>query len=103
MHIKVPVPVPAIFVNTLHGAGQVRTLVCLGSDNRWYLAAYADISEIDRGFLTPAELGELIPPSLAAVSLGGWRKGEENTQAIADFIPQQVQGIPPVVELTGIL
>lgn len=98
-HIKVPVPVPAIFVNTLHGAGQVRTLVCLGSDNRWYLAAYADISEIDRGFLSPAELGELIPPSLAAVSLGGWRKGEENTQAIADFIPQQVQGIPPVVEL----
>ncbi len=98
-HIKVPVPVPAIFVNTLHGAGQVRTLVCLGSDNRWYLAAYADISEIDRGFLTPAELGELIPPSLEAVSLGGWRKGEENTQAIADLIPQQVQGIPPVAEL----
>jgi superfamily II RNA helicase len=76
-HIKVPAPVPAIFVNTLHGAGQVRTLVCLGSDNRWYLAAYADISEIDRGFITPAALGELMPPSLEAVSLGGWRKGEE--------------------------
>jgi superfamily II RNA helicase len=100
-HIKVSVPIPAIFITTRPGAGQVRTLVCLGSDNRWHLAAYADISEIDRGFLALSELGELLPPSLESLSLGGSCKGEENTQAIADLIIQRVQGITPVAELVA--
>ena len=42
-NIKVSVPLPAVLVSKVPGPGQFPFLVCLGQDNRWYVAAVKDV------------------------------------------------------------
>lgn len=98
-HIKVPAPVRSVFVATAPGSGQVPALICLGEDNRWYLATHNDVTEIDGARFSAAEIAKLVPPSLENLPSGGWRKGEESTATFAASIAGRANGIAPVPEL----
>jgi superfamily II RNA helicase len=98
-HIKLPAPARAVFVTTAQGSGQVPALICLSEDNRWYLATYNDVTEIDQAAFPDAAVAKLIPPPLENLPLGGWRKGEENTLEFASSIADRAIGLQPVPEL----
>lgn len=93
-NIKVSTPLPAVLVSKLPGPGQFPFLVCLGQDNRWYLATVKDVvllhSEVER----VREADALTPPADWQPSLGASRKGDEATAAI-------VAKMPPIPEFEG--
>ncbi|MEL6815970.1 MAG: DEAD/DEAH box helicase, partial [Cyanobacteria bacterium J06598_3] len=43
-NVKVSMPLPAVLVSKLPGPGQFPYLVCLGQDNRWYVATVKDVA-----------------------------------------------------------
>ncbi len=93
-NIKVSTPLPAVLVSKLPGPGQFPFLVCLGQDNRWYLATVKDVvllhSEVER----VREADALTLPADWQPSLGASRKGDEATAAI-------VAKMPPIPEFEG--
>ena len=64
-NVKVSAPLPAVLVSKVPGPGQFPFLVCLGQDNRWYVATVKDVvaiySDLPRlraadGVAVPADL-----------------------------------------------
>ena len=55
-HIRVSSPLAAVLITKVPGSGQADNLVCLGGDNNWYVAANADITEINEGEVPIQEL-----------------------------------------------
>lgn len=98
-HIKLPTPARSIFLAIAPGSGQVPALVCLSEDNRWYLATYQDVTEIDKMSFSARELRSIDPPTLEGLHLGGWRKGDETTAELAASIATRAAGIEPFPEL----
>ncbi|WP_036487630.1 RNA helicase [Myxosarcina sp. GI1] len=99
-HLKVSSPIAAVLIDPqVPSSGKAPNLLCLGADNYWYIAANADISEINEGFL-PGELVTEIPQqSFENIKLGKWRKGDEYTAIIANQIADYLIPIPPAPEV----
>ncbi len=99
-NITVPRPVTAVLVGKTPGSSQVPYLVCLGKDNRWYVATTADVvdlhAELPRIDISP----NLLPPAEMPLKPGQSRRGNEETAAIAKAIPDSEDFIWVAPEVT---
>lgn len=86
-NITVSTPLAATLVMKAHGAGQFPYLICLGRDNRWYVAAVSDVAGLHAEFPRLAQVDHLVPPVELAPKPGSVRKGDETSGAIARLIP----------------
>ena len=98
-HIRVNSPIAAVLVTKVPGSGRADDLLCLGADNYWYLAANADVSEINQGTFTAEEIAEIVPPALDNLQLGKWRKGDEFTAIAIKRIADYLVPLPPAPEV----
>ncbi|MEB3338948.1 MAG: RNA helicase, partial [Leptolyngbyaceae bacterium] len=88
-HVRVSDPLPAVLVAKTPGSGQFPYLICLGQDNRWYVATVADVVGLHGEYPRIAEVDHLSgPPAEMPLKPGQHRSGTEETAAIADQIPQ---------------
>jgi superfamily II RNA helicase len=99
-HIRVNSPLAAVLVAKIPGSGRAPNLLCLGADNYWYIAANADVTEINEGTLTDSEVAEVTFPPLDNVKLGKWRKGDEFTALMVKQISDRIIPATPAVEVT---
>jgi superfamily II RNA helicase len=86
-HVKLAAPLPAVLVTKAPGSGQFPYLICLGRNNRWYVATVADIVELRGDIPRMAVVDSLMPPSDLLPKPGQSRSGNEATQPIAQRIP----------------
>ncbi|MEO0013783.1 MAG: hypothetical protein RLZZ535_2172 [Cyanobacteriota bacterium] len=99
-HIRVNSPLAAVLVDKIPGSGRAPNLLCLAADNYWYIAANADVTEINPGTLTDSEIAEIDLPPLDNVKLGKWLKGDEFTALIIKQISDRLIPIAPAAEVT---
>ncbi|MFM2315096.1 MAG: hypothetical protein RLZZ04_4372, partial [Cyanobacteriota bacterium] len=99
-HIRVNSPLAAVLVAKIPGSGRAPNLLCLAADNCWYIAANADVTEINEGTLTDAEIAEIILPPLDNVKLGKWRRGDEFSAIAIKQISDRLIPLPPAAEVT---
>ena len=93
-HIRVSSPLAAVLVTKVPGSGQADNLVCLGIDNNWYVAANADITEINEGEVPTQELESVLFPHLENPRLGKLQPGGETSAIVAHNLSNYI--IPPV-------
>ena len=93
-HVRVNSPLAAVLVAKIPGSGKAENLLCLGVDNYWYVAANADVSEINPGYFPPEAIAEIPVPSLDNIKLGKWHKGDEFTKISVKQIVNYL--IPPL-------
>ncbi|EDX86141.1 DSHCT domain family [Synechococcus sp. PCC 7335] len=92
-NIKVATPLPAVLVSKVPGPGQFPFLVCLGANNRWYVATVKDVAALpERSAGTAGSrlraADDLTPPVDLIYSPGKSRKGNEVSAAVAAKIPE---------------
>ncbi len=87
-NITVTTPVTAVLVAKSQGSGQLPYLVCLGKDNRWYVATIADVVDLYAELPRIDVPGDLLPPAEMPLKPGQWRRGNDQTAAIAKQIPE---------------
>ncbi|OUL23915.1 DEAD/DEAH box helicase [Nostoc sp. T09] len=98
-NITVPSPVSAVLIGKSPDSEQTSYLVCLGRDNRWYVATTEDIvdlyAELPRIDVPP----EILPPSDLLFKPGQIRRGDEQTATVAQQIPESGEPLymPPEV------
>jgi superfamily II RNA helicase len=100
-NIPVSSPVTAVLVGKTPGSGDTPYLVCLGYDNRWYVATTADVvdlyAELPRVEVPP----EVLPPTEMSLKPGQSTLGDAETFAIATRIPNPIESLymaPEVAE-----
>ena len=98
-HIRVSSPLAAVVVDKISGSGRADNLLCLAVDNYWYIAANADVTEINHGTLTNQDLADIIIPPLDNTKLGKWLKGDESTAIAARHIANYLIPTPPAPEV----
>ncbi len=85
-HVKVSTPLPAVLVSKVPGPGQFPLLVCLGQDNRWYVATVKDVVALHSELPRVREVDSLeLPVGVnggSAGSFGKSRKGNDKTRAV---------------------
>lgn len=92
-------PITAVLVAKAPDVGQASYFVCLGQDNRWYVATVADVvdlyAELPRVEVSP----DILPPSELALKRGQCVRGNQETVAIAQSIPDpgEFMYMPPEV------
>ncbi len=86
-HIPVAHPLPAVLVAKVPSSGQFPYLICLGQDNRWYVASVSDVVSLRGEIPRLAEVDHLTPPAEMPHKPGQSRSGDEETRAIARRIP----------------
>ncbi|MFK8184372.1 MAG: DEAD/DEAH box helicase [Phormidesmis sp.] len=87
-NVKVKEPVPAVLVSKLPGPGQFPYLVCLGQDNRWYVATVKDVALLHNDLNRMTEVDGLTPPTDWTPKPGMTRKGTEKTAAVVKSMPE---------------
>ena len=92
-HIRVNSPLAAVLVAKISGSGKAENLLCLAVDNFWYIAANADVSEINEGTFSPTEIAQISTPSIDNLKLGKWKKGDEYSAIAVKQIANYL--IPP--------
>lgn len=85
-HIRVNSPLAVVLVSKVPGSGKADNLLCLGVDNCWYIAANADVSDINEGYFPSATISEIPLPSLDNLQLGQLCQGDEQTAIIANQV-----------------
>lgn len=90
-HVQTATPIPAVLVAKIPGSGQAPYFICLGRDNRWYVAASHDVADLFAEFPRLDIPEHLMPPVEMPLKPGQSRKGNEETAAIARQIPD----LPP--------
>jgi superfamily II RNA helicase len=87
-NITVAAPVTAVLVGKAQVSAQTYYLVCLGQDNRWYVATTADVmdlyAELPRVDVPP----DILPPPEMSLKPGQIRPGNPATAVIAQRIPE---------------
>jgi superfamily II RNA helicase len=86
-HVKLSQPLPVVLVAKVQGSGQFPYLVCLGQDNRWYVATVSDVVTLRGEIPRLRDVDDLVLPPELPLKLGQSRKGNEQTAAIAERIP----------------
>ncbi len=87
-NVKVSVPLPSLLVSKLPGPGQFPYLVCLGQDNRWYVATAKDIVMMHSDLERVKEADALTPPADLNAVPGASKKGDEQTAAVLAKMPE---------------
>lgn len=98
-HIRVTSPLAAVLVAKIPGSGRADNLLCLGADNYWYIAANADVTEINEGTLSQSALAEIPIPALNNLKLGKWCQGDELTAIAVKQIADYLIPLTPAVEV----
>jgi len=98
-HVRVALPLAAVLFTKVEGSGQAPYLLCLGSDNRWYVANKVDVADINQGIMPPGDMAELSFPSADNLRLGRSRKGDERTAPISKKILDCVVPTKPAPEV----
>jgi superfamily II RNA helicase len=80
-------PLPAVLVMIAPSSGRRPLLVCLGQNNRWYVAAPADVVAIQGELPARAGAATIVPPLDLLPKPGQSRKGDESSLAVAQGIP----------------
>ncbi len=98
-NITVSSPVTAVLVGKTQGSGHSPYLVCLGRDNRWYVATTADVVDLYAELPRLDVPASLLPPAEMPLKPGQSRRGNEEAGAIAQQIPEPEESIrmPPEV------
>ncbi|MGQ9872529.1 DEAD/DEAH box helicase [Leptodesmis sp.] len=94
-HSSITAPLSAVLVTKVVGAGQFPYLVCLGKDNRWYVTTVADVVDLRGELPRIAVVDTLHPPPEMPLKPGQSRKGNEQTAAIAQSLPEA----PPLADV----
>ena len=93
-HVKITPPIAAVLITKIPGSGRAEDLICLGKDNRYYIATNSDVANISDRRIPATEIAKIVLPSLQGkVQLGRWRKGNEITAEICDLIANHTGGI----------
>jgi len=87
-YIKVGEPVLAVLVAKRPSSGLGDDLVCLGIDNRWYIAPQGDVVEIVSQNLPISLIEQILLPDLENLALGLGRRGGANTSWITERLSQ---------------
>jgi superfamily II RNA helicase len=100
-NIPVLSPVTAVLVGKTPDSHQAPYFVCLGQDNRWYVATTGDVvdlyAELPRVEVSP----DVLPPPEMLLKPGQSHRGNPETFAIATRIPQPLESLyiaPEVAE-----
>ena len=99
-HIKRAQPIRAIFLGLLPSSGHAPHLLCLGEDNRWYVANPSDVADLNAQSFLPRELEHLTLPEETPKGPGPWHRGDEVTRSLSLAIAQQAAPLsnPPEVQ-----
>lgn len=90
-HLPTAVPVTAVLVTKTAGSGQSPYLICLSRDNRWYVVTTGDVVDL-YAELSRLEIPDnLLPPAEMPLKPGQYRRGNQDTTAIAQAIPDAAQ------------
>ncbi|BAY75993.1 DSH domain-containing protein [Nostoc linckia NIES-25] len=100
-NIPVSTPVTAVLVGKTPGSGDAPYLVCLGHDNRWYVATTADVVDLYAELPRVEVPAEVLPPTEMPLRPGQPVLSGQETFAIATQIPNPVESLymaPEVAE-----
>nr|WP_199303409.1 DEAD/DEAH box helicase [Oscillatoria sp. FACHB-1406] len=104
--LRLSEPLPALLYEKAAGNGQFPYLICLGANNRWYVATSNNAIAIDSASLPPATVAKLLPPAELTLKQGHSRKGDANSAPVAEQLPQTTAVIalaPEVLEQQQII
>ncbi len=87
-HIAVPLPLRAVLVKKVPGSGQYPYLVCLGQDNRWYVATNMDVVGLHGEIPRLSAVDYLTLPEELPLRPGPYMRSTEATLIIVNQIPQ---------------
>lgn len=87
-NITVDLPITAVLVGKTLGTSQTPYLVCLGKDNRWYVATAGDVIDLYAELPRVDLPADLVPPAEMPIKSGQTRRGDQYTAAIAEQIPE---------------
>lgn len=98
-NIAVPTPVTSVLIGQTPGNGETHNLVCLGRDNRWYVANAVDVVDLYAELPRVEVPLHILPPPDLLLRAGQSRRGNEETAAIAQQIPNAEESlyVPPEV------
>lgn len=82
-YVTVSSPIPTIFIDSTASSGQSAIYICLGADNRWYIATQSDIKAIGDAIVSKEQLALLEPPPDLELKPGKRRKGNQQSTEIA--------------------
>lgn len=100
-YIRQTEPLPAALVTRIPSPGQAPYLLCLGQDNRWYVATNSDVIGLHPELPRIKAVEQMEPPpSDMKLKPGVSRQGTENTASISRLIPAltALEEAPEVVE-----
>ncbi|MEM7771806.1 MAG: DEAD/DEAH box helicase [Cyanobacteria bacterium P01_E01_bin.6] len=100
-HLKTAAPLPATLVDRIPGSGQAPYLVALGHNNRWYIVAVSDVAAIYDDLPPIDQVKGLIPPPELRPKLGQTAVGNDDSQSIAQQIPNQLPETPLAPEVNA--
>ena len=86
--VKVADPVPAVLISKIPGAGQYPYLVCLGQDNRWYIATVKDVFQMHSEIARIEQAESLLLPTDWEMKPGATYRGDGATADVANKIPE---------------
>ncbi|MFM2061276.1 MAG: hypothetical protein RLZZ507_946 [Cyanobacteriota bacterium] len=92
-------PLTAILVGKAPEVGPLSYLVCLGQDNRWYVATSADVIDLYAEMPRVEVPEDILPPSELGLKRGQSVRGNAQTAVIAQSIPDpsEFMYMPPEV------
>ncbi|MEO3706797.1 DEAD/DEAH box helicase [Trichormus azollae] len=92
-------PITAVLVAKAPNVGQGSYFVCLGQDNRWYVATVADVVDLYAELPRVEVSHDILPPAELALKRGQCVRGNQETAAIAQSIPDpgEFMYMPPEV------
>ncbi|MCC5635849.1 RNA helicase [Nostoc sp. CHAB 5844] len=98
-NITVSAPVIAVLVGKSPGLEQAPFFVCLGQDNRWYVATTEDVMDLYAELPRIDVPADMLPPPELVFKPGQSYRGNEQTAAIAQCIPNPGESLhlPPEV------
>ncbi|MBE9206994.1 RNA helicase [Nostoc sp. LEGE 06077] len=86
-NITVSTPITAVLVGKSPGLAQAPYFVCLGQDNRWYVATTEDVMNLHAELPRLDVPEDILPPPELLFKPGQSYRGNEQTAAIAQSIP----------------
>lgn len=96
-HKKSPYSVKGVFMAHIVKGNQ-KFLLCLGKDNNWYIASFADVIDINKGKIPPSLTENIIIPDVPEVKIGLWCCGDEHTLSLSQIISEYEQEYTPPSE-----
>ncbi|MGI0480511.1 DEAD/DEAH box helicase [Geminocystis sp. CENA526] len=78
--------------------GNQKFLLCLGKDNNWYIASFADVIDINGGRIPPHFVENIDIPDIKQVVIGLFDYGDDHTLNVSQLITEYEQEYAPPSE-----